>query len=333
MNSVTVGKLLANTNKEDLYKQGIYKIYHINNVNLFYIGSASSTAKYRGFSHRFHRHLRDLKLKKHRNNKLQNYVNKHGLEGIRFEILEICSPELCIIKEQEYLDLLKPYFNICKFAGSTLGQKTPLKRIIEVSRPILQYDLDGNFIKEHINSTFAEKETGIEHSNIRQCCDNRSNTISSGNFQWRFKNDNNYPLKIEKYYSPTSKRLLCYSSKGKFVKEYLSILSASKDLNIPTGNISNHLNENTGVCYGYIFKEYYDNYPTEIEPYIRCHKNQYKIIVKDIFTDEITIYNSAREAASKGIISRCIILDRIRKNIFSFKFKDKFFIEIQKLKQ
>jgi len=39
------------------------------------------------------------------------------------EILEYCEPSKCIGREQYYLDLLKPEYNILKTAGSTLGFK------------------------------------------------------------------------------------------------------------------------------------------------------------------------------------------------------------------
>ena len=39
------------------------------------------------------------------------------------EILEYCAPEDTIKREQHYLDLLKPEYNILKIAGSSFGYK------------------------------------------------------------------------------------------------------------------------------------------------------------------------------------------------------------------
>jgi len=48
---------------------------------------------------------------------------KYGYYNFTLEILEYCEPSKCIGREQYYLDLLKPEYNILKTAGSTLGFK------------------------------------------------------------------------------------------------------------------------------------------------------------------------------------------------------------------
>jgi len=48
---------------------------------------------------------------------------KYGYYNFALEILEYCEPSKCISREQYYLDLLKPEYNILKTAGSTLGFK------------------------------------------------------------------------------------------------------------------------------------------------------------------------------------------------------------------
>ena len=48
---------------------------------------------------------------------------KYGYSNFKLEILEYCEPSKCIEREQYYLDLLKPEYNILKTAGSTLGFK------------------------------------------------------------------------------------------------------------------------------------------------------------------------------------------------------------------
>lgn len=48
---------------------------------------------------------------------------KRGYSCFTFEILEYCNKEDVLIREQYYLDLLKPEYNILKIAGSPLGYK------------------------------------------------------------------------------------------------------------------------------------------------------------------------------------------------------------------
>jgi group I intron endonuclease len=46
---------------------------------------------------------------------------KYDHSGFKLEILEYCEPGNCIEREQYYLDLLNPEYNILKTAGSCLG--------------------------------------------------------------------------------------------------------------------------------------------------------------------------------------------------------------------
>ena len=44
---------------------------------------------------------------------------KYGYSNFSLEILEYCDPALAISREQYYIDLLKPIYNLAKVAGST----------------------------------------------------------------------------------------------------------------------------------------------------------------------------------------------------------------------
>ena len=48
-------------------------------------------------------------------------ILKHGYSNFKVEILEFCSKEEVLAREQYYLDLLKPSYNILVRAGSSLG--------------------------------------------------------------------------------------------------------------------------------------------------------------------------------------------------------------------
>ena len=62
-----------------------------------------------------------------------------------------------------------------------------IERVAEkLSKPVLQYDLLGNFIREWPSLRKVEEETGIPHSNISRCCLGKLN--STGGFIWKYKN-------------------------------------------------------------------------------------------------------------------------------------------------
>lgn len=50
-------------------------------------------------------------------------ILKYGLDNFKLEILEYCLPEITLSREQYYLDLYRPEYNILKVAGSSKGYK------------------------------------------------------------------------------------------------------------------------------------------------------------------------------------------------------------------
>lgn len=54
-------------------------------------------------------------------------------------------------------------------------------------RPVLQFDLNGNFIKEYSSIREAVKELKIRSSGISNCCAGRYS--KSGGYKWRYKEE------------------------------------------------------------------------------------------------------------------------------------------------
>lgn len=96
----------------------IYKIINLTN-NKTYIGSAKD------FEQRKTKHLSLLRLNKHPNIHLQRAFNLSEESNFSFDIVELCSEEDLISREQYYIDLFgyDNLYNICRIAGNTLGRK------------------------------------------------------------------------------------------------------------------------------------------------------------------------------------------------------------------
>ena len=56
----------------------------------------------------------------------------------------------------------------------------------DLSKPVLQFDKNGNFVKEYLSMSDAEKKTGIKHNNICRVCQGKLKY--AGNFVWKYKN-------------------------------------------------------------------------------------------------------------------------------------------------
>lgn len=312
-NNTALRHLLHKNQIVDLQKCGVYKIGFFG-TDGFYIGSTTES-----FNIRFLRHFRNLKSNSHCNKILQRAYCKYN--EMYLEILEVCEPEQCIVKEQYYIDKLKPKYNICKLAGNTLGVK-PSKKALELSsKKVDMFNLEGNLIQTFQSRREANRKTGICDSCIAQAIKNKG--IASG---FQFRNHGEF-TKLPKYENPLTHKVLVYNKFGVFIKQYPSILKASKEMNIPVGNICKHLKNHTRLCYGYVFKYYKENFPLRIQEYERIHKNQQKVIVTDLKTNKKLVFDSLR-SVDVSIMSRSSIHARRKKEGNIFYVKGEYRIEI-----
>jgi len=95
----------------------IYKIT-VEGSDKIYIGSAKDYAK------RMAHHLSELRGNRHRNSHLQRIYDKYGEDSLRFEIVEKCSIDDLLVREQVWIDKydFASLINICPKAGNTLGR-------------------------------------------------------------------------------------------------------------------------------------------------------------------------------------------------------------------
>ena len=83
-----------------------------------YVGSSVNLGRRIQYYYSF-RHITDPKYKM----LIHKALLKYGYSNFKLEILEYCEPLVVLNREQFYLDLLKPEYNILKVAGSRLGYK------------------------------------------------------------------------------------------------------------------------------------------------------------------------------------------------------------------
>jgi hypothetical protein len=208
--------------KDNIYNvTGIYLI-HNNISNKSYVGSAVNIYK-RIFGKSSISHLRSLSEGRHHNAHLQSAYNKHGVSAFTFSVLEVCSKEELIEREQFFLDTLllakdkkefvNKAYNICPVAGSPLGRPTSTTTKIKMSQsqigtknsmygrtgnkhprsiPIAQYSSDGTFIAKYSNVAEASKALKINEKAIRSAL--RDGHSASG-FYW-FVYENSSAKKI-----------------------------------------------------------------------------------------------------------------------------------------
>jgi group I intron endonuclease len=105
--------------KENYKKSGIYRLTNLIN-NKSYIGSSINLS--RRLSDYFSID-RFRKIRTKGRSLIGNAIIKHGISNFNLDILEYSESDIIIKREQYYLDLLRPKYNILKVASSTLGRK------------------------------------------------------------------------------------------------------------------------------------------------------------------------------------------------------------------
>lgn len=126
-NADTQKELLLNDNKS---KAGVYCWTHLESGKT-YVGS--SVDLYRRFMQYYNIKYITRAAK---SSLICKALLKYGYSSFKLEILEYCDPSLVIEREQYYIDLLKPEYNILQIAGSLFGYKhTPesLEKMREIA--------------------------------------------------------------------------------------------------------------------------------------------------------------------------------------------------------
>ena len=115
--------------EENRGKSGVYRWINKENGKS-YVGSSVKLNK-RFNQYYSYNHISDPA----RNMLIDKALLKYGYSNFQLEILEHCDPSLVIKREQFYLDLLKPEYNILPKADSSLGHKHLEKTLEKMRKP------------------------------------------------------------------------------------------------------------------------------------------------------------------------------------------------------
>jgi group I intron endonuclease len=209
----------------------IYSI--INKINGHqYIGSAKNYYKRKSL------HLRQLKNNKHHSKYLQNAWNKYGEENFTFLILEKIEKDL-ILREQWWIDNSHCEYNMCKIAGSSLG----LKRSEESKEKMRQAHL-GKVHPQWRKDLKSISQGGTKHWNYGKKLSKETIKKKSNSMKEYYKTNEHHNkgksisvAQIEKLQKANFISVSQYSKDDIFIKNFESIVSAAKELNIHTANI------------------------------------------------------------------------------------------------
>lgn len=199
-------QILSHTlhSKEELLLTGIYKIYHKYNPEKIYIGSASRISIKRkydsGFLVRWKKHLTELTNNCHDNINLQRVINKYGLNGLRFEIVEKCDSDKCIERENFWIKFYNSYYE---------GYNLRIKGNSQLGVPHTQITKDkirdanlNKVVSDYTKSLISESKLG--------------------------KAPTEKTIQILKNSCPTKKKIYCYDKVGELYKIFESGVDCDK---------------------------------------------------------------------------------------------------------
>ena len=127
----------------------------------------------RNLSRRFHVYYSLLSIEKILNTSKSHILSailKYGYSKFTLEILEHCDSDKCLEREQYYIDLLNPEYNILKIAGSRLGsiQSEETKQKMSFSHKLLnrkgeKHPMFGKLWHEETRAKMSSYKAGEEN--------------------------------------------------------------------------------------------------------------------------------------------------------------------------
>lgn len=198
-----------------------------------------------------------------------------------------------------------------------------------MKRPVLQFDLDGNFIAEYESAAEAGRQTGSRTSGIGHCCNHE--LMSSNNFIWYFKDDPNLCIDNISYNNGIFKPICQFTLNGVLVAKYKSLVNAMEETGIDIRQISGCCTGIQKSAHGFIWR--FDNDDLDIEN-IKYEVKRFTPVVQ--FTKDgefVAEFNSIKEAseatgAHKTTISGCCKGQYKTAGGFKWRYKDDYDAEI-----
>lgn len=117
---------------------------------------------------------------------------------------------------------------------------------------VLQFDLDGRFIREFSSAKEAAKLYGCDTHTITYACSGR--TKSGVGYLWRYKKDYNGEITAYVKHEPFHKRVSQYDLLDNFIAEYESVSDAARCMNVGLSCIRAACNGRQKTAYGYKWK-------------------------------------------------------------------------------
>jgi group I intron endonuclease len=163
---------------------------------------------------------------------------KHGTAKFTYEVLEYCEKSVLLEREQYYLDLLKPEYNILATAGSILGYKHTEVSLAKMRGRVFSEahiaKLTGHLVSDETRQKISEALTGRV----------RSDEFKS---KLRFVSSNKSEGHRAKISAANGTKVLVTNLESGITLEYVSMRAAARELDCSVNTIRRHIKSNKPI--------------------------------------------------------------------------------------
>ena len=138
-----------------------------------------------------------------------------------------------------------------RYYSGNCSNISPIHKLTN-AKPVIQYSIHGNLIKEFNSAKEAQSYTGILKSDICLCCKYVSKT--AGGYVWRYKGES-FSYSENKV---CNKPVIQYDRDYVFIKEWKSAKEAGRELGISAGNIGMCCRKERNYAGGYRWRYKHD---------------------------------------------------------------------------
>nr|YP_009722256.1 hypothetical protein [Morchella importuna]QGN66658.1 hypothetical protein [Morchella importuna] len=245
-NASTMKKLII---KENENKSGIYR-WTNKYTGDTYIGQSIN------LSARFIHYFNTSYLTSKKQLIISRALIKYGYSGFSLEILEFCEKSDLLEREQYYLDLLKPEYNILKIAGSSLGFKHSEDTKAKISKSLKgiyvgkNSALFGRVHSEETKALMSIKKLGDKNHNFGRTLSEETKELIRLRAQGRIHSEETKALISQKHGNPVN---IYEKVSGEFslIGSFVSKRKAAQFLEISAGTVTRYMQS------GKLFKDKY----------------------------------------------------------------------------